>query len=131
MRRQFRLACLLCALAGTAHAADLTAAAAQEKQQSLLKLRAAIVSSITTPCGVKPKQRAEVKLLLQDNGYLQALILVQSSGAPEFDASLMSAITDTQPFALPKDAGARKELLNLNLKFDAYSMQIPACKSKG
>ena len=132
MRRPFRFAVLLCALSCTAvHAADLTAQAAREKQQSLIKLRAAIVNNITTPCGVKPTQRAEVNLLLQDNGYLKALVLVQSSGAPEFDASLMSAITDTQPFSLPQDPVARKDLLTLNLKFDAFSMPIPACKGKG
>ena len=120
---------LLCALAcATARAAAPTTQAAQEKQQSLLKLRADIVNSIRTPCGVRPRQRVEVKVLLQENGYLQSLALVQSSGAPEFDAALFSAIADVQPFSLPKDAGARKDLLNLNLKFDACAPPIPPCK---
>ena len=115
----------VCAMAAVAaHAADPAA----EKQQSLLKLRADIVNHIRTPCGVKPKQRVEVKVLLQENGYLQSLALVQSSGAPEFDAALFSAITDVQPFSLPKDAEARKDLLNLNLKFDAFATPIPPCK---
>ncbi len=73
-------------------------------------------------------RRVEVKVLLHDNGYLQGITLVQSSGAPEFDAALISAIADTQPFALPKDAVARKELTNLNLKFDATATPIPPCR---
>ena len=125
MRRIARIVLAACALAGAlSYAAD----PAIEKQQSLQKLRAAIANGITTPCGIKPTRRAEVKVLLQDNGYLRGITLTQSSGAPEFDASLMSAITDAQPFSLPRDAGARKELLNLNMKFDAFAKPIPPCK---
>ena len=111
-------------VAAVAHAADPAA----EKAQSLSKLRADIANSLRTPCGVKPTKRIEVKLLLQANGYVQSLALVQSSGAPEFDAAVMSAIADVQPFSLPKDAVARKELMNLNLMFDALSTPIPPCK---
>ena len=115
----------ICAIAAVAaRAAD----PATEKKQSLLKLRTDIVNNIRTPCGVKPRQRVEVKVLLQENGYLQSLALVQSSGAPEFDAALLSAITDVQPFSLPKDASARKDLMHLNLKFDAFATPIPPCK---
>ena len=125
MRRIARLACalplLVCAFS---HAADPAA----EKAQSLQKLRADIANSLRTPCGIKPTKRVEVKLLLQENGYVQGYALVQSSGAPEFDAALMSAIADVQPFSLPKDAGARKDLMNLNLMFDAFSTPIPPCK---
>lgn len=127
MRRFICFVFIACALAGAlSYAADPAA----EKQQSLAKLRAAIVNGITTPCGIKPARRAEVKVLLQDNGYVRGITLTQSSGAPEFDASLMSAITDAQPFSLPQDAGARKELLNLNLRFDAFAKPIPPCGNK-
>jgi outer membrane biosynthesis protein TonB len=129
MRQFILLACAACALDfAPARAADRVAGAAQEKEQSMLKLRADIVTNIRTPCGVKPTQRAEVKMLLQENGYLRSLTLVQSSGAPEFDAALFSAITDVQPFSLPKDVSARRDLLHLNLKFDAFSTAIPPCK---
>ena len=125
MRRLVRLVFLPCALAcATANAADPAA----EKAQRLGKLRAGIVKNITTPCGVKPRQRAEVTVLLQDNGYLQGVILVQSSGAPAFDAALMSAIAGAQPYSLPTDAAARKDLLHLNLNFDAFATPIPPCK---
>lgn len=125
MRRLVRFAIAACALAcAAAYAAD----AATEKNQSLAKLRAAIANNITTPCGIKPKRRAEVKVLLQDNGYLQGITLIQSSGAPDFDAALMTAITDANPFSLPQDAAARKDLLNLNLKFDATSTPVPPCR---
>ena len=111
-------------VAGSAHAADPAA----EKAHMLRKLRADVASNLRTPCGVKPTKRVEIKLMLQENGYVQSLALVQSSGAPEFDAALMSAIADVQPFSLPKDAAARKELMNLNLMFDAFSTPIPPCK---
>ena len=131
-RAQIALTCICLGVGVYAGSAPASAAeratAEQEKQQSLLKLRADIVNNIRTPCGVTPKQRVEVKVLLQENGYLQSLALVQSSGAPEFDAALFSAITDVQPFSLPKNADARKDLLNLNLKFDAFSTPIPKCK---
>ena len=119
------LAWSICALAcATANAADPAA----EKEQSLIRLRASIVKNLSTPCGVKPKQRVELTVQLQDNGYVQSVTLVQSSGAPAFDAALMSAIAGAQPYSLPKDAAARKDLLTLNLKFDAFATPIPACK---
>jgi len=125
MRRGLRFAFLAGALAcAAANAADPAA----EKAQSLIKLRASIVKNITTPCGVKPRQRVELKVLLQDNGYVKSVMLVQSSGAPAFDAALMTAIAGAQPYSLPADAAARKDLLNLNLKFDAYAKPIPPCK---
>lgn len=118
---------LLCAAACmTAHAADPAA----EKKQSLAELRAGIVKNLTTPCGAKPTQRVEYKLLLQDNGYVQSIAVLQSSGSAAFDAALMSAISDAQPFRLPTDAAARKELRNLNLKFDAFGTPIPECGGK-
>jgi TonB family protein len=115
----------MCAFAcAAANAADPAA----EKEQSLIKLRASIVKNLSTPCGVKPKQRVELKVLLQDSGYVQGVTLVQSSGAPAFDAALMTAIAGAQPYSLPKDAAARKDLLTLNLKFDAFATPIPPCK---
>ncbi len=44
--------------------------------------------------------------------------------------ALMMAIADAQPFSLPQDAGARKDLLNLDLKFDAFAAPIPPCREK-
>lgn len=127
----FRFACgflLICSLAGLpAHAAD----SAADRQQFLIKLRAAIVKDISTPCGIKPTQRIELKVLLQDNGYVQGMGLVQSSGAAAFDAAVMVAIAKAQPYKLPADPAARKDLQNLNLKFDAFAMPIPPCKGKG
>jgi TonB family protein len=121
---------LLCFAFAACVPASAAADPAGEKKQILVKLRTAIANNITTPCGIKPTQRAEVKLLLQDNGYLQGIMLIQSSGAPAFDAALMTAITDAQPFALPQDGNTRKDLLNLNLNFDAFSTPIPPCKGK-
>ena len=110
-------------------AASSAASPATEKEQSLKELRAAIVKRIaTTPCGVKPRHEAQFKVLLQDNGYLAGVVLVRSSGAPAFDASLMNAIAGAQPYRLPATAAARKELLNLNLKFDANSTPLPPCR---
>jgi len=109
--------------------AALAASPADQKEQSLKAMRAAIVKHIATlPCGQVPKERAEFKVLLQDNGFVAALQLVRSSGAPGFDAALMTAITRAQPYRLPADAGARRELQNLNLKFDADTTPLPPCK---
>ncbi len=115
---------LLCA---TACLAAQAADPAAEKRQSLANLRAAIVKNFTSPCGAKPTKRIEFKLLLQDNGYVQSIGLMQSSGSAAFDASLMTAISDAQPFGLPNDPAARKEIRNLNLRFDAFSTPIPDC----
>lgn len=118
---------LLCAaMCAAAHAADPAA----EKKQSLAELRAGIVRNLTSPCGAKPTQRVEYKVLLQDNGYVQSIAVLQSSGSAAFDAALMSAIADAQPFGLPTDTAARKELRNLNLKFDAFATPIPECGKK-
>jgi TonB family protein len=124
VRRAAAIVTLACA---AAHAAD----PATEKQQSLVKLRATIVKNISTPCGITPTQRIELKLLLQDNGYVRGISLVQSSGAPVFDAAVIKAIAGAQPYSLPADAAARKELQNLNLKFDAFSTPIPKCGKQG
>jgi TonB family protein len=122
-----RCALALCALASTlAQGADADA----EKQQSLLRLRAAITKHITTPCGVKPERRLAMKLVLQDNGYVQGMGIVQSSGAAAFDAAVMTAIARAQPFKLPADAAARKELQNLNMNFDAFAAPLPKCREK-
>jgi len=124
-----RIAWLIGALSLAHGAIALAARPADEKEQSLKDLRAAIVKRIATlPCGDVPKRRAEFKVLLQDNGYLLAMQLVRSSGAPGFDAALMSAIAGAQPFRLPSDPGARKDLQNLNLKFDADTAPLPPCK---
>ena len=109
-----------------AYAAD----APTESQQSLAVLRAAIVKRISSPCGVKPTQRLELKVVLQDNGYVEGMRLMQSSGAAEFDAAVMVAITRAQPYKLPADPAARKELKNLDLKFDAFATPLPQCKGK-
>ena len=124
--RQFIRSCLFTlALSSTlTHAADPEA----ERQQFLTGMRAAIVKNISTLCGVKPKQRIELKVVLQDNGYVKAMALVQSSGAAEFDAAIMVAIAGAQPFSLPTEPAARKNLQNLNFKFDAFSMPTPECK---
>jgi TonB family protein len=117
----------VCVLAcAAAYAAD----PATEKQQSLVKLRAAIVKNITTPCGVKPTQRLELKVVLLDNGYVEGLRLVQSSGAAAFDAAVMVAVARAQPYKLPADAAARKVLRNLDFKFDAFATPVPPCKEK-
>lgn len=110
-------------------ASTLTQAADPEadRQQFLTRIRAAIVKNISTPCGVKPKQRVELKVMLQDNGYVQAMALVQSSGAAEFDAAIMVAIAGAQPFSLPREPAARRNLQNLNFKFDAFSRPLPEC----
>jgi TonB family protein len=107
-----------------AHAAD----APTESQKSLAVLRAAVVKRISSPCGAKPTQRLEIKVVLQDNGYVEGVRLAQSSGAAEFDAAVMVAITRAQPFKLPADPAARKELRNLDLKFDAFAKPLPECK---
>ena len=124
--RRFIRSCLFTlALSSTlTHAADPEA----DRQQFLTGMRAAIVKNISTLCGVKPKQRIELKVVLQDNGYVKAMALVQSSGAAEFDAAIMVAIAGAQPFSLPTEPAARKNLQNLNFKFDAFSMPIPECK---
>ncbi|MCE9640960.1 MAG: TonB C-terminal domain-containing protein [Betaproteobacteria bacterium] len=124
-RRFIRSFLFALALSSTlTHAADPEA----DRQQFLTRMRAAIVKNISTPCGVKPKQRIELKVILQDNGYVKAMALVQSSGAAEFDAAIMVAIAGAQPFSLPREPAARKNLQNLNFKFDAFSMPIPECK---
>jgi len=110
----------------SAHAADVPT----ESQQSLAALRAAIVKRISSPCGVKPTQRLEIKVVLQDGGYVEGMRLAQSSGAAEFDAAVMVAITRAQPYKLPADPAARKELKNLDLKFDAFATPLPQCKGK-
>lgn len=125
MRSHSRFPLLTLALMCAAvHAADPVA----EKRQSLEKLRAAITQGISTPCGIKPKQRVEIKLMLQENGYIRSIGLVQSSGAPAFDAEVMSAITGAQPYSLPSDPATRKELQNLDLRFDAFASPIPTCR---
>jgi hypothetical protein len=101
-----------------------------DSQQSLATLRAAIVKNITTPCGVKPKQRLELKVVLQDNGYVEGMRLVQTSGAAEFDAAVMIAIARAQPYKLPANPAARKELQNLDFKFDAFAKPLPKCGNK-
>jgi TonB family protein len=117
----------VCVLAGAAaYAADPAA----DKQQSMAKLRAAIVKNITTPCGVKPTQRLELKVVLQDNGYVESMRLVQSSGAAAFDAAVMVAIARAQPYKLPADAAARKGLRNLDFKIDAFATPLPPCEGK-
>jgi len=129
-RTMRRLVSFIFAVGALASAAAYAVDPATEKQQSLITLRTTITNNITTPCGIKPTRRAEVKVLLQDNGYLRGITLIQSSGAPAFDAALMTAITDANPFSLPQDAGARKDLLNLDLKFDAFATPIPPCKGR-
>jgi hypothetical protein len=124
-----RLAWMIGAIVFAGGAAAHAASGDEEKDRSLKELRAAIVKRIATrPCGETPKQRAEFKLFLQDNGYVAALQLVRTSGAPGFDAALMSAIVGAQPYRLPADAAARKDLQNLNLKFDADTTPLPPCK---
>jgi outer membrane biosynthesis protein TonB len=117
-------------LISLAFASTLARAADPEadKQQYLAKMRTAIVQNISTPCGVKPKQRIDLKVVLQESGYIQALGLTQSSGAAEFDAAVMVAVVNAQPFTLPKDPVARKSLQNLNFKFDGFGTPIPECK---
>ena len=124
-RRYFSRILSICALACmTAHAADPAA----EKQQSLAALRAAIVKNISTPCGIKPTQRLELKVILQDSGYVEAIQLVQTSGAAAFDAAVMTAIATAQPYKLPANPAARKELRNLDFRFDAFATPVPPCK---
>ena len=126
MRRLARLIAVILVANG---AAATAASPLEEKDRSLKELRAAIVKRIATrPCGETPKQRAEFKLFLQENGYVAALQLVRTSGAPGFDAALMSAIVGAQPYHLPADSAARKDLQNLNLKFDANTTPLPPCK---
>ena len=108
--------------------AGFAADRAQEKEQALKQLRAAIAKKMTFNCGVVPKKRAVVQVKLQPNGYLIGLALVESSGSSPYDAALMSAITGAQPFKLPANAESRKSLLDLNLKFYTDGTPVPPCK---
>jgi len=114
----------LCVSCGASMASD----SAQEKEQALKQLRAAIAKNMTFSCGVVPKKRVVLQVRLQDNGYVSGLALVESSGSPPYDAALMSAVARAQPFKLPANAESRKSLLDLNLKFYTDGTPLPPCK---
>jgi len=123
-----RMTCALLAMLCSACATSAVADAAAEKKDSLQKLRAAITRKIITSCGVTPKQPAAMKVMLQNNGYLEGVLLVQSSGSAAFDSALMTAISSAQPYRLPRDPVARNELLTLDIKFDADASVLPPCR---
>jgi hypothetical protein len=108
--------------------AGIAADRAQEKEQALKQLRAAIAKKMTFNCGVVPKKRAVVQVRLQPNGYLIGLALVESSGSSPYDAALMTAIAGAQPYKLSADAESRKSLLDLNLKFYTDGSPVPPCR---
>ena len=60
---------------------------------------------------------AVVRLLLDQNGNIKSLSIVQSSGNSQFDRQLKLAVRQSSPLPLPTSQDARAKMLDLELEF--------------
>lgn len=60
-----------------------------------------------------------VRVLLSEDGRVNDIIIVHSSGSPTFDQSVITAIQASAPFTLPDDPIHRKQLMTFTSKFVA------------
>lgn len=61
--------------------------------------------------------KAEVRVILNDNGHIWSIVIINNSQNNAFDASVQEAIRRVAPFKLPADAELRKRARNLTISF--------------